>query len=765
VKLTNRDLVAIIRGHRDNSLGTDKGDLGSERATALDHYHGRPYGNEVDGRSQVVSKDLMEAVDWALPAIIRAFVQSGRLGEFSPLGPDDEELAQQESDYLDQVMMRDNPGFMVLHDAIKDTLLLKNGYVKHFWEEEEKISEERYSGLTMDQITMMTQQLEAGGATVEVKGQEAQIYGDVEVFDITLQVKKKCGKLVWMAVPTEEIRVSKRCRGSLQESPFVEHVTRKTRSDLIEMGMPRDFVYDLPALSGRDNDQQEYARDSVDEESDDEGPTSGDRSMDEIEYCEAYIRVDFDGDGVAELRKVVTVADKIPPGEEWNEPIPAVPVTGFVMKRVPHRHVGESLDDELSDLQEIKTTLHRQLLDNLYLTNNSRQVVNEQINLKDLLSSTPGGVVRSKGTDPVAGNLMPIVTAPVLDKILPAIDYWDKTKEVRTGIRPGSDMDPDVLKETTKGAFLEHLNRASQKIEMITRMIAETGVKEAVLQCHALLIRHQNKARTVQLRGKWVPVNPQEWKERTDLKVRVGLGTGSEEEKRQKLQLLSGLQGQLMMAATQAPPPVYAKMYALFEDVAKAMDFDMPERYGIAPQSPEYAQMVKQQQNQPNPQMQIEQMKVQSQQQIEQMKAQSQAQLEQMRMQMQMETDRNRQEMEAQQQQARMTMEMELDRVKSEAQMQIEREKAQLQAQIQIEIARINADSRLNAAQLQAQTQLTPQQEQASDAAVTEKEEVKGPDSNTVLATALQGFQQAIQGMNRPRTIRRGPDGKAEGIE
>lgn len=721
MKLTNRDLVAIIRGHRENSLGTDKGDLGSERATALDHYHGRPYGNEVDGRSQVVSKDLMEAVDWALPAIIRAFVQSGRLGEFSPLGPDDEELAQQESDYLDQVMMRDNPGFMILHDAIKDTLLLKNGYVKHFWEEEEKVSEERYTGLTMDQIALMVQKLQSEGAEVEVKGQESSYAGEVELFDITLQVKKKCGKLVWMAVPTEEIRVSKRCRGSLQESPFVEHVTRKTRSDLIEMGMPKDFVYDLPALSGRDNDEQEYARDSVDEESDEQGPTSGDRSMDEIEYCEAYIRVDYDDDGIAELRKVVTVADKIPPGEQWNEPIPSVPVTGFVMKRVPHRHVGESLDDELSDLQEIKTTLHRQFLDNLYLVNNSRTFANERVNLKDLLSNTPGGVIRIKGDQPIGDSASPVMVAPILDKVLPAIDYWDKTKETRTGVRPGSDMDPDVLKETTKGAFLEHLNRASQKIEMITRMIAETGVKEAVLQCHAILIRHQNQARTVKLRGKWVPINPQEWKERTDLKARVGLGTGSEEEKRQKLQLLSGLQSQLLMAATQAPAPVYAKMYALFEDVAKAMDFDMPEKYGLAPQSPEYAQMQQEKQSQPNPQMQVEQMKVQSQQQIEQMKAQSQAQLEQMRMQMQMETDRNRQEMEAQQQQAKLSMEMELEQRKAQMMMDLEREKARIRAEVDIMIARINNAAKIDAAQLQAQTTLSAQQESASDNAVNDE--------------------------------------------
>ena len=140
MKHTERDLVSIIKSHRQECLGVESGDLSTQRATALNHYHGRPYGNEVDGRSQVVSRDLAEAVDWALPGILRAFVQSGNLGEFDPVGPEDEALAQQESDYTNQVMMKDNPGFMVLHDAIKDTLLLKNGYVKHYWDESEKIS-------------------------------------------------------------------------------------------------------------------------------------------------------------------------------------------------------------------------------------------------------------------------------------------------------------------------------------------------------------------------------------------------------------------------------------------------------------------------------------------------------------------------------------------------------------------------------------------------------------------------------------------------
>lgn len=703
MRLTEQELSAIIRSHRRDSLGSEDGELSSERAEAMDHYHGRPYGTEVEGRSAVVSRDLAEAVDWALPAILRPFVQTGVLGEFSPVGPEDEQLAQQESDYTNQVMMRDNPGFMVLHDAIKDTLLLKNGYVKHFWEDSEKVEDVEYTGLTMEALVKLMSDLDAYGSKVEIKGQDSSIVNGVEYFDVKLKITKKCGKLVWMAVPTEEVRVSKRCKGSLQDSPFTEHVTRKTRSALIEMGMPRSFVDELPAYNEKEQTEQTYARDSVDDESDDRGAAMSDRSMDEIEYCEAYIRVDWDGDGVAELRKVVTCADRIPPGEEWNEAIPAVPMTGFVMKRVPHRHIGESLDDEIKDIQEVKTVLSRQLLDNIYLINNAQTAVNERVNLKDFMTSTPGGVKRIKGDGPVQDSMMPIPTAPVFEKILPVIDYMDKTKEARTGIRPGSDMDPDILRETTKGAFFEALNRASQKIEMITRMIAESGVKEAFIQCHSILVRHQNQPRMVQMRGKWVQVNPQEWKERTDLIPRVGLGTGNEEDKQRKLILLA--QGQEKLHAMGMVGPEQA--YALFEDLAKTLGFDAPDKYVMSPSSQEFKDAQAQKANQPPPQVMAEQIK-----------AQAKAQSEQMRATMQQQTDAHRQEMEAQQQAMRMQMEERLRQQELAMEMQMEQMRAALKQETDVLIARIKAEASLDAAQITAQTTLTAQQEAASDNAV-----------------------------------------------
>jgi len=512
----------------------------------------------------------------------------------------------------------------------------------------------------------------------------------LEVFDLKLKITQKCGKFVWMAVPSEEVRVSKRCRGSLQESPFTEHVTRKTRSDLIEMGMPRSFVDQLPAYAQTTTtSSQSFARDSVADESDHIGQSLADKSMDEIEFCEAYIRVDYDKDGVAELRKIVTVADQIPPGDDYNEVIPAVPMTGFVAKRVPHRHVGESLDDELADLQEIMTTLKRQLLDNIYRVNNAEMAINERANIRDFMTSTPGGIKRIKGEGPIADAFQPIVTTPIIDKIMPVLGFFEDSKEVRTGISKASTgLDPDILQNTTKGAFMENLNRASQKMEMIARMLAETGVKEAVLQTHAILIRHQDEARVVQMRGKWVPVNPQDWQERTSLTVKVGLGTGSEDEKRQKLMLLWQLQGQLGQAFGMVGPQ---QAYSLFEDVSKTLGFETPDKYVMSPSSPEFQQAMQQRQNKPDPRMALEQARMQQ-----------QGQLDQQRMSMQAQVDQNRQEYEARQHQSKIQQDAQLAQLREhyEAQehmrdVQFQQWKAGLDAAVKIEVANILSKSKL----------------------------------------------------------------------
>jgi hypothetical protein len=467
----------------------------------------------------------------------------------------------------------------------------------------------------VEEVQKLLGDLQQDGCKVEIKGQDENIVqtpqGPVPTFDLELKITRTKAKCNVEAVPCEEVRVSRKCRGSLQTSPFTEHVTRKTRSELIEMGMDRDFVALLPAYeTDHKYGSQSLSRDSVSDESNYQGGSSvNDRSMDEIEYCEAYVRVDWDGDGIAELRKVVSVGNQIPDGDEWNEAVPAVAMTGFVAKRVPHRHVGESLYDELADLQQIKTTLTRQMLDNIYLVNNSEKAVNERVNLADFMTSLPGGIKRIEGVEPVAGAFMPIVTPSIVGDILPVIGYIDSIKESRTGITKASaGLDPDTLSNVTKGAYMENMSRASQKVEMITRLIAETGVKELVLQVHSILRRYQDKQRIVRMKGKYIPVDPQQWRERTDLTVKIGLGTGTEEQRQQKLMAVGQMQREMLGPLGLVGPK---EGFALFSDIAKAMGFDMPDKFAMNPDSPEFQQKMNQPPQPPLP-VQIKQMELQA---------------------------------------------------------------------------------------------------------------------------------------------------------
>ncbi len=769
MKLTTEELLAIIESHRADSLGVEDGQLSNERATALDRYHGRPYGNEMEGRSSVVSKDLSEAVDWAMPAIMRIFTQSGVIAEFGPVSQEDEAQAEIETDYVNQVIMKDNEGWIALHDAIKDTLLLKNGYVKHYWEETEKIEEPCYKGLVIEEVQKLFSDLQADGCEVKIKGQEErQIQtpqGPVAVFDLELKITRKQGKCVYEAVPCEEVRVSRKCRGSLQTSPFTEHVTRKTRSDLIEMGMDKDFVNSLPAFETSERwGAQSFSRDSVSDESTTSyGSSANDRAMDEIEYCEAYIKVDWDGDGIAELRKVVSVGNQIPEGDDWNEAVPAVALTGFVAKRVPHRHVGESLYDELGDLAEIKTTLTRQMMDNIYLVNNSEKAVNERVNLADFMTSTPGGIKRIEGMDPVAGAFMPIITPSIAGDILPIIGYIDSVKESRTGISKASaGLDPDTLSNVTKGAYMENMSRASQKVEMITRLVAETGVKESVYQVHSILRRYQDKQRIVRMKGKYIAVDPQGWRERTDLTVKVGLGTGTEEQRQQKLMAVAQMQRDMLGPLGLVGPK---EGFALFSDIAKAMGFDMPDKFAMNPDSPEYQEKMKQPQQPPLP-LQIEQMKLQADQQKFQAESQADIQKFQAEMQGNMQLEQLKAEAKLQEVRANLELQASNDMRDSEREQMTAQVKAALEAQrIEFEKWKAELDARvkLRIAQIGKEASGDELVDAVGDAFVMQ--EASPIDRLAQMhAETLQGIAALAEQMARPKQIIRDATGRAQGV-
>lgn len=612
---SDKELVAIITAFEKNAIGGETGELAQERESALDRYYGREYGNEMEGRSKVVSADIRDAVDWIMPSMLRVFLSSDAVVRFDPVGPEDQQAAEQETDYVNHVLMKENNGFLVLHDWFKDALLLRNGYVKRWWDEYDDITQETYTNLAPEEAALLMQSLEASGDEVEIVGQETRQTQFGEVYDLKIKVTKKTGRVCIEPVPPEEILVSNRTRGDLQESTFVQHVTRKTRSELIEMGLPKDWVEDLPAWSAQNEGQ--LARDGTDDES--LLADAMDRATQEVDYRDTFIRIDADEDGIAELRRIVVVGGRIPKGEKWNMEIDDIPISYLTPNRMPHRHVGLGIYDELKDIAEIKTALIRGTLDNTYQLLNSEWLVNERVNLSDFLQSRPNGVKRVLGKEPIGDAASPVAKAPIIQHVIPVLDYVDSIKENRTGVgRNLMGLDADTLKKTTEGAARQALQQANAKVEMIARVFAETGVKDLALAIHALLLKHQNKPKVVQIRSEWVTVNPQEWKNRTDMSVSVGLGTGSQDEIRANLMLLADLQERAAQAGVVLPNNVYN----LANKAAQALGFKQEGEFFTDPDSEEFKAQQAQQQGQqaPNPLAEVEQIKGQFKMQADKMK-------------------------------------------------------------------------------------------------------------------------------------------------
>lgn len=601
----NKELLSIIASHDRSAIGADTGEFAIDRADALDRYFGRAYGNEQDGRSKVVSKDVSDAVDWILPSIIRIFLSTNNVVRFDPVGPEDEEQAEQESDYVNHVIMKENDGFCIIHDWLKDALLLRNGYVKRWWDETEEITHETYTNLSEDDVVLLVQELEISGDEIEIVERDIKQLDDGVFYDIKLKRTAMKGQVRIEPTPPEEITLTSRAGTEIQDCVYVAHTTLKTRSELIEMGLSKDFVMDLPTWSDQSTDEENISRDTVDDEA--EYDNSPDRTIDEIEYKECFVRVDADEDGIAELRKIVVTGGKIPDGEDYNQEIDEIPISYWTPNRLPHRHVGLSVYDELKDIAEIKTALIRGTLDNTYQLINSEWLVNERVNLTDFIQSRPNQVKRVTGKEPIGDAATAVMKPSIINHVIPVLDYVDGMKGRRTGVDQNViGLDPDTLKKTTEGAARQALTQANQKIEMIARLFAETGFKDLCLAVHELLIKHQEKSKVVKLRNEWVQVNPQEWLTRTDMTVSVGLGRGSQDEIRANLMLMADVQERAAAAGIVLPKNVYN----LANEMAEALGYRQEGLFFTDPDSEEFQQMMAaQQEEQPNPLAEVEAVK------------------------------------------------------------------------------------------------------------------------------------------------------------
>lgn len=574
-----------------------------ERERNYQFYLGLPLGNEVEGRSKVVSWDVFETVESVLPDLLDIFLAGDNIGEFEPTGPEDEAAATQATDYINHIVRKQNPGFLVFNTWFKDAMLAKLGIVRAYWNAAKSVKKERYRGLTEEQLTMV---LDAEGVEIvsqdgypdpadEAMRQDAlqqmqtmtpEQAQQVEqmlaqpakmLYDIEIRVTRPAGKVCIEGVRPETFIISK--RATKQADAILQGEIRPfTRSDLVEMGIDKEDAYTVQDYEYRILETGDSLKERAEHESSTwrlgEGESTDKATEEVVLFC-GYIKADFNGDGIAEWRYVLRGGNKTLKNDEADDGPDYCLLT---LIPIPHAVYGMALADPVAPIQTTNTALQRQYLDSLYLANNPRTyAVEGQVNLDDLLSNRIGGVVRVKQAN-AAG---PLQTTTVSRDALQGIEFMDSRREARTGVtRYNQGLDADSLNKTATGVT-KIMGKGDKRMLMIARIFAETGVKDLYRLVLRLVCQYQDKAAVVRLRNQFVAFDPREWSHEMDVTINVGLGTGDKSEQVAMWQQVIAMQQQAIEAGSSLADE--SNVYNALQQVMKAMGIKGAELYFTDP--------------------------------------------------------------------------------------------------------------------------------------------------------------------------------------
>lgn len=540
-------LLGLIDQYISDSEDYDGSERAGRRKTALEYFNAQMSAFEPpEGKSRFVSQDVADAVGWLLPGLMRVFLTGDRVAEFDPQNPNDEPFAKQATDYINYVLMREGDGYANLRAAMHEALLLGNGMLKHWWDDSKQYAPttEAFTGISEDLLPLFLKDPELEIVSVkEVEGKyeqggDTEGMGDSEpasTFDIKAKRIKSNGCLRIEAIADEDFLIERNARALTEgECRFVAHKGRLMRSDLVAMGYKKAKVDGLPEVTQTiDTTARDPSKILQSEDIDD-------KASQRVLTYECYILVDYDGDGIAERRKILVGGDKgkrsLLANEEWGEDLP---FSDLVPDPVPHVWKGRSIYDDVKAIQEVKTVLTRKMLDNLYQTvEPSRAVdISKVINPDELIDIKTGAVIQTKG-DPNA-IIKDLAVPFVAKEAFPMLEYMDNVAERRTGVGANSQgLDQDALQNQTATAVEATQAAQSTKKEDYARNIAEIGLKRFFKCLLKLIVRHQDKPRTIRLRDEWVTMDPRAWNADMDVTINTGLGNGNRD---RDLQILNGI--------------------------------------------------------------------------------------------------------------------------------------------------------------------------------------------------------------------------------
>jgi len=622
--LSDDDILAIVSSElslADSSTYNGVGNVSLEEA--LKYYLGLPNGTEVEGRSQINSTDVADAIEWILPQIMKSFTQNNEIVIFDPVHQGDEQQAELESEYVYEVLMKQNDGFIVLHQFVKDALMQRNGILKVYYAKHDETKTSDYTGINEDQLNALlsaegVEMLEQSEYIDELQTRQKQeaIQGQLQqlqqqqqpipqellielerpviLYDVKLAITRSRGQIYVDPVPPEEFRLNAQHNSiNLDDARFTAHVILKPSSDVIEeYGLSKKEAEDLP--EGSNFYDREYRFSMMNESVFYDRVDSGDRSQRLLEISECYLQMDIDEVGVSKLMKVTVAGGDAPThmlNKEEIDSMPWISTTAFLMS---HKFQGMSITDRLKQIQDQKTALWRNMFDNMYLQNNQRNVVIEgQVNMDDLLVSRPGGIIRAKRLDAIT----PLITPQLGQDAYNMMTYLDQVRAGRTGVDPDGQATPQNIGDRVGSQGVERLMNAKEElVGLIIRVIAETGIKPLCTKIRDLSMKHMDAVIDFRFRGQWYQITPSEWPDRTNCTVRVGTGTGNHQLQVMALTQVLTLQKELGVAGSILVSDKRA--FDTMDDFCKFSGLNGAVRYFVDPDSPEGQQAKQAQQQQ-----------------------------------------------------------------------------------------------------------------------------------------------------------------------
>jgi hypothetical protein len=565
--MDDTELQAIVAGELEDAVSYIDADVSPIRAKGTEYYRGDPFGNEEDGRSQVVAMEVRDTVSAMLPSLMRVFFSTENVVEYVPRGPEDVASTQQATDYANYIFTNDNNGFMTTYALFKDSLVRKCGIAKYWWDEVEDVQIQEYSGLDDQTVQVLMQE----GAEVKIVVSYPDPSTPVDMTQIDpmtgnlppppmlhdVQIKRttKDGRIRIMAVPPEELVLDRRAR-SFEDASIIAHRQMATVEELLKMGYEMDEIEENISSTDLDSNDEYLARQPLSTTmgaADSLNPTQR-----RVLYVEAYIRVDFDGDGIAELRKICCMGSGYTVVR--NLPASYIPFVDFPCDPEPHTSPLEAMSvfDLTHDIQEIKSEVLRNTLDSLAQSIHPRTAVVEgQVNIDDVLNNETGAIIRMRAPGMVQPFSSPFVGQPAFAMM----DYMDQMREDRTGMsKAAMGLDADALQSSTKAAVAATIGASQGRLELQARILAE-GMKKLFKGILYLMTTHQDKPRMVRLRNEWVEIDPRVWNANMDVTVNIGLGNGDANERIQALTMIAGKQEQIMQQFGLANPVVTPAMY------------------------------------------------------------------------------------------------------------------------------------------------------------------------------------------------------------